>query len=119
MKDSENYQSCARRDIYLHLKYLHLWHRVKDYMSFRRQDRCQSKYSITSQGRVVCGGFRLQGQCSDRLTDCNECNTGGQVRRDCLSRGQPRLTYSNEELNYLDNPLVMLGMQSARRCEDI
>ena len=36
MKNSKNYQSCARLDIYLHLKYLHLWHRVKDYMRSRK-----------------------------------------------------------------------------------
>ena len=63
--DSENYQSCWRQDIYLHPKYLQLGHRVKDYMSFRKQDGCQSGHSITSQDVVVRGGFRLQGKCAE------------------------------------------------------
>ena len=32
-------------------------------------------------------------------------NTGGHVRRDCQSQGQPILTYSNEESNYTVNAL--------------
>ena len=39
------------------------------------------------------------------LNNCYECNTLGQVRRDCPSQGQHRLTYSHEEFNYKLNPL--------------
>ena len=39
------------------------------------------------------------------LNSCYECNTRGHIRRDCPSRGQPRLMYSDEELNYMVNLL--------------
>ena len=39
------------------------------------------------------------------LNNCYKCNTGGHMRRDCPSQGQPRLMYSNEEFNYTVNPL--------------
>ena len=42
---------------------------------------------------------------SGALNNCYESNTGGHVRRDCPSWGQPRLTNNNEEFNYMVNPL--------------
>ena len=33
------------------------------------------------------------------LNNCYEFNTGGHLRRDCPNRGQPRLTYSEEDLD--------------------
>ena len=39
------------------------------------------------------------------LNNCYECKTGGHVRRDCPSQGQPRLMYGNEEFNYTVNLL--------------
>ena len=40
------------------------------------------------------------------LNNCYECNNQGHVRRDCPSKGQPRLMYSNEEF---DSILIPLG----------
>ena len=55
----------------------------------------------------------------DYMVNCYECNTQGHIRRNCPSRGQPSLAYSNEEFNYTVNPAgPLLGMQSARTCEE-
>ena len=39
------------------------------------------------------------------LNNCYQCNTGGHIRRDCPSRGQPRLTYSEKDFDFTVNLL--------------
>ena len=39
------------------------------------------------------------------LNNFYKCNTRGHIRRDCPSRGQPRLTYSKEDFDYTVNQL--------------
>ena len=39
------------------------------------------------------------------LNNCYECNTQGHIRRDCPSRGQSRLMYSNEDGQSVGNAI--------------
>ena len=66
---------------------------MKEYLSSKRQD---------GQDMVVCGGLQSH---DNPLYNCWECNKPGHVRIECPVIGQPRLTYSEEDVNYTVNPL--------------
>ena len=103
------YQSCARQDIYLHPKYLHLWHRVKDYMSSIKQDGCQSGHSITSK---TWGSVEDFDYTANSMNNWTRNERVSKLRTTQIDKQKWGVQLHSQSAGPL------LGVQSAKTCED-